>query len=415
MTILPIVERELRVASRRRGTYGIRVKIAGAATLAFAACFIASLTDPTVSFVKTLFWGLSGLCMLFCLAAGRLMTADCLSREKREGTLGLLFLTDLKGYDVVLGKLAATSLDGFYGLLAVIPMLAIPLLAGGMTSGEFWRMVLVLVNTFLFSLAIGLYVSSVTHDEQKAMGKNFALLLCLAAVPPAIAALLELSFPRVGWEKLFYSCPVYSFWQCADVRYKVSPKDFWYSIGITFSVTLLLLLLASLTAPRSWQDKPAPARSLQRKGERRRSWWRQGSVKRAGAFRKRLLDLNAYFWLAARPYVKVFHVWGAVGIIGCFWLFTTLRVRNIEDEANTIIAKTSISAARRVGLHLSEIGKFQQAIYVFEQLRKICPESPTLVFDLAMSEQSAGEIVKAKKLFEQVKLLDPAYDNLPRF
>ena len=87
MTFLPIVERELRVAARRRGTYGMRMKIAGAATLAFAACFIASLIDPSVSFVKTLFWGLSGLCMIYCLAAGRLMTADCLSREKREGTL----------------------------------------------------------------------------------------------------------------------------------------------------------------------------------------------------------------------------------------------------------------------------------------------------------------------------------------
>jgi hypothetical protein len=340
MTILPIVERELRVASRRKGTYGIRVKIAAAATLAFVACYVASQTGWTVSFVKTLFWGLSGLCMLYCLAAGRLMTADCLSRENREGTLGLLFLTDLKGYDVVLGKLAATSLDGFYGLLAVIPMLAIPLLAGGMTNGEFWRMVLVLINTFLFSLAIGLYVSSVTRDEQKAMAKNFALLLCLAAVLPAIAGLLELSLPRIiSWEKwLFYSCPIYAFWQCADTRYKVSPNDFWWSVSITFSLTFLLLLLASWTAPRSWQDKPVPARSLPGNRERRRRWWRQGSAKRAREFRKRLLGLNAYYWLAARPYLKVSYVWAAVGTIGCLWLFTSLSVRNIEDEANIVFA-----------------------------------------------------------------------------
>ena len=44
--------------------------------------------------------------------------------------MGLIFLTDLKGYDVVLGKLAATSLNGFYGLLAVFPLLAFPLLTG---------------------------------------------------------------------------------------------------------------------------------------------------------------------------------------------------------------------------------------------------------------------------------------------
>jgi hypothetical protein len=339
MTILPIVERELRVASRRRGTYGIRVKIAGAATLAFAACFVASLVDPSISFVKTLFWGLSGLCMLYCLAAGRLMTADCLSREKREGTLGLLFLTDLKGYDVVLGKLAATSLDGLYGLLAVFPMLAIPLLGGGMTSGEFWRMLLVLINTFLFSLAVGLYVSAVTQDEQKAMAKNFALLLCLAAVPLSIGRLLEVSLPGIRWaERLFYSCPVYAFWQCADARFKVASDDFWWSVGTTFGLTCLLLLLASGTAPRSWQDKPVPTRPLPRKGERRRYWWRHGRVKIAVAFRKRLLDVNAYYWLAARPYLKVYYVWAAVGIIGCFWLFTTLNIGNVERAANIFFA-----------------------------------------------------------------------------
>jgi ABC-type multidrug transport system permease subunit len=116
--------------------------------------------------------------MLYCLAAGRLMTADCLSREKREGTLGLLFLTDLKGYDVVLGKLAATSLDGFYGLLAVFPLAGHSAADGGMTNGELWRMVLVLVNTFLFSLAIGLFVSAVNRDEQKAMGRISACSCC---------------------------------------------------------------------------------------------------------------------------------------------------------------------------------------------------------------------------------------------
>jgi len=85
MIFLPIVERELRVAARRRGTYRTRLFNAGLAALAFAVCFIASLVIPSVSFVKSLFWGLSGLCMAYCLAAGRLMTADCLSRENGRG------------------------------------------------------------------------------------------------------------------------------------------------------------------------------------------------------------------------------------------------------------------------------------------------------------------------------------------
>jgi ABC-type transport system involved in multi-copper enzyme maturation permease subunit len=339
MIFLPIVERELRVAARRRGTYRTRLFNAGLAALAFAVCFIASLVIPSVSFVKSLFWGLSGLCMAYCLAAGRLMTADCLSREKREGTLGLLFLTDLKGYDVVLGKLAATSLDGFYGLLAVFPMLAIPLLAGGMAKGELWRMALVLANTFLFSAAIGLFASAVSRDERKTMGANLALLLFLAGIPPAIAGFLVSSIPGfTAGQQLFYSCPIYSFWQCADTHYKLSPKDFWWSIGMTFSLTFLLLLLACRAAPRSWQDKPVTARSLRRKGERRWRWWREGSVEKANSFRKNSLDQNAYSWLAGRPYLRAFHVWVVVEVVACLWAFTAVKTWSIEEESNVVFA-----------------------------------------------------------------------------
>ena len=84
---------------------------------------------------------------------------------------------------MVLGKLAATSITGFYGLLAVLPVLAVPLLVGGVTSAEFWRMVVVLVNTCLFSLAIGIFGSTVCRDRRSAMAVNLLLLLAFAGGP----------------------------------------------------------------------------------------------------------------------------------------------------------------------------------------------------------------------------------------
>ncbi len=164
MRFLPIVDRELREGSRRPVTYWRRVGVAFLALLIGGAAYVENYFEPQAKLGTLLFWGLSGMSMIFCLFAGRGLTADCLSREKREGTLGLLFLTDLKGYDVVLGKLVATSLSGFYALLAVFPVLAIPLLAGGMTNGEFWRMVLVLLNTFFYSLDIGVLASAVKRE-----------------------------------------------------------------------------------------------------------------------------------------------------------------------------------------------------------------------------------------------------------
>lgn len=117
---LPIVERELRVAARKRSTFWVRISAAftamviGGGFLILSA--VAGFAFATRSLGSVLFGLLTWLCLAASLSAGLFFTADCLSEEKREGTLGFLFLTDLRGYDVVLGKLLATSLRCVYAL-----------------------------------------------------------------------------------------------------------------------------------------------------------------------------------------------------------------------------------------------------------------------------------------------------------
>src|SRR5262245_39202000 len=140
MIILPIAERELRVAARSSRTYWSRA-------LAALVLIIITLVifDGYQKFGSSrvggqqVFAALAYLALAYSLFAGAALTADCLSSEKREETLGFLFLTDLKGYDVVLGKLLATSLRSIYGLLATFPIMSIPLLLGGVQASEFWR------------------------------------------------------------------------------------------------------------------------------------------------------------------------------------------------------------------------------------------------------------------------------------
>jgi hypothetical protein len=122
----------------------------------------------------------------FCLLAGVRFTADSRREEKREGTLGFLFLTNLRGYDVVLGKLVVSSLNSLYALLAVLPLLGLPLLLGGVTGTEFWRMILVLVNTLFFSLALGILVSALGREERQVTLQTLFLLLAITFALPAI-------------------------------------------------------------------------------------------------------------------------------------------------------------------------------------------------------------------------------------
>src|SRR3989442_15632965 len=118
MTFLPIVDRELRLAARRPGTYRTRFW----AAFVFAAICLGLLigtrrSQSPAALGKMMFTVLTWITFACCLMAGIRFTADSLSEEKRDGTLGLLFLTNLRGYHVVLGKLVVTSLTSLYALL----------------------------------------------------------------------------------------------------------------------------------------------------------------------------------------------------------------------------------------------------------------------------------------------------------
>src|SRR5262245_46364194 len=195
MTFLPIVDRELRVAARKRGTYWLRV-VAALVALILGTGFLAVSLAPGAGRGQLgayLFSILGGMSLATVLASGLFFTSDCLSEEKREGTLGFLFLTDLRGYDIVLGKLLATSLRGIFALLAIFPILAVTFVLGGVAAGYFWKTILALGNALFFSLAAGLFVSSVNRDSQRAMGGTLAVMLAFLAGAPAVDALWAVS------------------------------------------------------------------------------------------------------------------------------------------------------------------------------------------------------------------------------
>ena len=155
MYFLPIATRELRQATRGKTARRVRFWttiisiVVGAVLLMFSGLFKSQEAGAM------LFLILSSYAFGLCLLSGVFVTADCLSEEKRLGTLGLLFLTNLKGYDVVLGKFIARALNPLLALLAVLPVISFGLVMGGVSVGEFWRVALALLNALFLSLAAG--------------------------------------------------------------------------------------------------------------------------------------------------------------------------------------------------------------------------------------------------------------------
>src|SRR6185436_15942852 len=98
--------------------------------------------------------------LFYCLLVGTARTADCLGSEKREGTMGLLFLTNLNGFEIIGGKLCSSAVAAAYGLFAIFPLLALQMLIGGITLGHFWRTVLALISAIFFSVTAGFLASA---------------------------------------------------------------------------------------------------------------------------------------------------------------------------------------------------------------------------------------------------------------
>ena len=121
--------REMRAESRRPFSYWLRV-LGVAAVL--VACFSAvrtqevieinlamsglpasqwppfasrpPLPDPAQVLGSLLFGNVNAALFVALWVLVPLLASDCISREKREGTLGLLFLTPLAAWEVVTGK-----------------------------------------------------------------------------------------------------------------------------------------------------------------------------------------------------------------------------------------------------------------------------------------------------------------------
>lgn len=283
--MLPVVARELRVASKRRFTYRLRWCVALAIA---AAMMIGSLILPGASLVygRVMFWFTAGVMLLVCAGAGLLLTADSLSREKREGTLGLLFLTRLGGADIVLGKLAAAVVTGGSVAIAAMPFLAFSLCLGGVMARELMLMGLLLVLLLAYSLALGICISTFFRRE----GVVSALFCALMFAPLAALPFVYLRWGTIpelwGLVNPFFPALV-----VMDLDRNILPREFarkaviWQGLA-----TMALVAVSCVSLP--WLTRA------------RVSFSRERSIKTLAALRRierrGIMEANPVLWLSQR-------------------------------------------------------------------------------------------------------------------
>lgn len=301
MILWPVIERELRSASRRRQTYWTRLAAAGAALAICAWAVWDSRFGDQERLGRDTFEAVSFVALLFTLIAGISQTADAISEERREGTLGLLFLTDLRGLHVVAGKFVANSIFAFLSLAAIVPALAIPILLGGVTLDELARMALFLALTLTLSLAVGIFASCLAKDDRITRSVTVAIIV------------LAFSLRWRGFEM----ANVFEGWRhVSGQTFLANPRLFWQCAAFQAASALFFLLAAGVLARRFWRDQPrqlAAARTL-----------RSAPSKKKRASR---LDRNPMEWLAMRRNI-LGHITLAIVILAALIMLEKSQARN---------------------------------------------------------------------------------------
>ncbi len=132
---------------------------------------------------------------LLAMFGGLLLTLDVVGRERREGTLDLLFLTPLGPSDVLLGKLAAAGIVAGQFLLATLPVASIGFLVGGPGAQDVAWAAAGVLNLLFVSLAMGLAASALGRTPLGTWVLGLLLGLAVHGLLPWMAGVMH----WIGW------------------------------------------------------------------------------------------------------------------------------------------------------------------------------------------------------------------------
>jgi ABC-type transport system involved in multi-copper enzyme maturation permease subunit len=194
----PLLDKELRMASRRRRHYILRAGYAAVLILLVfvtwgpavahgsATLRISRMPEVAKTVTTTVVWFQFVAAQAFAIV----MLSSAVSEETRKGTLGVLLTTPITSLQIVVGKLFSRMLQVLLLLAMSLPMLALLRLLGGVPLDYVLAGVCVTLSATLMVGSASLWLSTCTRRSHKVVS---------AAVLLYAVALVALPLFRLWW------------------------------------------------------------------------------------------------------------------------------------------------------------------------------------------------------------------------
>ncbi|MCI0700076.1 MAG: ABC transporter permease subunit [Planctomycetia bacterium] len=269
----PIFSRELVTVPRRSGHYPARAALVGLLGILGITTWQATIgfsrdatLGETASFGLLLFQIVAFVQLLLTLFFAALSAAGAVSQEKDRRTFVLLLITDMRDYEIVLGKLLGALLPIGVQLLVTAPVLALLLLLGGIEPEQVFQAVLVLGASAVAAGSLGGLVALWREKTYQALALSVLFLVLYVCLTQAVGTVGPLFAVSVNWSMV-------QAWLDPFVAMQTvlePPSAGWSGIAPAYGFVLVMLLWCAVLngigiwGLRKWNPSGEPI--MQREG-----------------------------------------------------------------------------------------------------------------------------------------------------
>jgi ABC-type transport system involved in multi-copper enzyme maturation permease subunit len=240
-----LISREFRVSSKQKRIYILRVIAAVVLWLFVMIGLLVEVSSGSPGSGGKLFASLSFL--LFTFVSIFILSQSCgsITDERNQGTLGLLLLTPLTSFDVVIGKFTARCGEGFQLVLVALPLIFVPYALGGFTGAQLLSSFVVTLAQILLCASLGVLTSSLFKQTSSAFVMAVIVMFVFEITGVVLVQMSSVLSINLTHPLLTFVNPMAAMFR----QFSIQPGDFAWSfatLGFAIGLSLVALVIASM-------------------------------------------------------------------------------------------------------------------------------------------------------------------------